>query len=367
MEQIGSVEEYFTNFLPYAQRNFKTRVSNPEQFINTVAECINNYRSNKFLQHLNNFRIIKNSSKSKYSDPTTFSNKIQDETTIPYPEFQAKNEVQCSKSTEHKTPTLSLEILTEREEEVATDLAASAEGFTKILDLTVESDLTKEGEAILGDGTTPGEDHERPVTSNGTEDGAVLKGKVESTDVELAETGATRPPPKPPDMISSTMAEDELEMVMAEARVAGEATDWHLGSGAEDGAVATVTDGGLIKRLLRWFILLTPPPLLAAVFLWDRESTFETKKKQDAMILKKVVGATDGADVSGNRGGQRAPWLAAVVADSRKKKEEPAADVALGIGKGVLFLSLNENEGETWTPNLEVGLHYMPKAQREFL
>ncbi|MED6107609.1 hypothetical protein PIB30_015569 [Stylosanthes scabra] len=80
--------------------------------------------------------------------------------------------------------------------------------------------------------------------------------------------------------------------------------------------------------------------------------------------------AVGGAVDRGTRGGQCAPWLVAVVGDSGKKKEEAVVGVALGMGKGVrgvLSLFLNENERETWTPNLEVGLHYMLKAQREFL
>ncbi|MED6175884.1 hypothetical protein PIB30_082522 [Stylosanthes scabra] len=50
--------------------------------------------------------------------------------------------------------------------------------------------------------------------------------------------------------------------------------------GVEGGAVATVADGGLVMRLLRRFILLTPPPLLAAVLPWDREDRRRTEGDQ---------------------------------------------------------------------------------------
>ncbi|MED6175295.1 hypothetical protein PIB30_077071, partial [Stylosanthes scabra] len=44
---------------------------------------------------------------------------------------------------------------------------------------------------------------------------------------------------------------------------------------AEDGATAKVTDGGLRARQLRRFVFLMPPPLLAAVFPWNRGSVGE--------------------------------------------------------------------------------------------
>ncbi|MED6115973.1 hypothetical protein PIB30_095801 [Stylosanthes scabra] len=92
-------------------------------------------------------------------------------------------------------------------------------------------------------------------------------------------------------------------------------------------------------------------------------SAFETEKKQDAVVLKKVVGATDDASDSGTRGDQLASWLAVVVADSGKKKEEAAVGVALGMGKEVLSLFLNENKGELWNPTLNLGLDGVLEAQ----
>ncbi|MED6181100.1 hypothetical protein PIB30_016438 [Stylosanthes scabra] len=50
-------------------------------------------------------------------------------------------------------------------------------------------------------------------------------------------------------------------------------------SSTEDCAVATVMDRGLLTRRLKRLVLLTPPPLLAAVFPWNRGGDGEERNR----------------------------------------------------------------------------------------
>ncbi|MED6157134.1 hypothetical protein PIB30_020452 [Stylosanthes scabra] len=134
---------------------------------------------------------------------------------------------------------------------------------------------------------------------------------------ELADRNATvvvdRPPPEPPDLHSVAVGEGELGSSVIKAAVSSRRpenleTVTAIHSGAEDGVVAkgnvvdvgsadltrgssavvgasvegmwtmagrttaaTVAYGGILTRRLRWFVSLTPPPLLAVVFPWDRD------------------------------------------------------------------------------------------------
>ncbi|MED6168710.1 hypothetical protein PIB30_014175 [Stylosanthes scabra] len=123
---------------------------------------------------------------------------------------------------------------------------------------------------------------------SGAEEDAITKGKVEEhADLVLARE-VTRPSPKPPNPDSHTMALGEASTSTSTNRSERRTAN----NGAEGGAFAegkrmaatmedrvtrletvsrkTVTNGSPRARQLRRFILLTPPPLLAAVFPWNR-------------------------------------------------------------------------------------------------
>ncbi|MED6134938.1 hypothetical protein PIB30_041668 [Stylosanthes scabra] len=113
--------------------------------------------------------------------------------------------------------------------------------------------------------------------------------------LESEENRAHRPPPKPPNFTSdgvdgarssaevgaptrgrwsTSTAEDgatERTTAISKGVLLWPATgaENSLSDSAGNGSIARVTEGGLLTRRLRRFVLLTPPPLLAAVFLWD--------------------------------------------------------------------------------------------------
>ncbi|MED6155401.1 hypothetical protein PIB30_004831 [Stylosanthes scabra] len=110
-----------------------------------------------------------------------------------------------------------------------------------------------------------------------------VEGKVVATDIASTEVEwVTRPKPKLPDPNSLAVVRIKETSCKEEGRTEA-VTGGH--SGAADSFVAegkrgtlmahvdgdvTVTDGSLRARLLRRSVLLTSPPLLAAVFPWDR-------------------------------------------------------------------------------------------------
>ncbi|MED6116824.1 hypothetical protein PIB30_103847 [Stylosanthes scabra] len=108
----------------------------------------------------------------------------------------------------------------------------------------------------------------------------------------------TRPPPKPPNRESHTVALGEASRAeIREEGVIEAAEGWFsavhgvvplwpskgaknvVSGSAEDSAVARVTDDGLLTRRLRRFVLLTPPPLLAAVLPWNRRGDGEEQSR----------------------------------------------------------------------------------------
>ncbi|MED6212417.1 hypothetical protein PIB30_083089, partial [Stylosanthes scabra] len=74
-----------------------------------------------------------------------------------------------------------------------------------------------------------------------------------------------QPPPKPLDPSLHSSAEDNgsVRGKCMSSSAAGRTTS------------ATMADGGLWARQLRRFVSLTPPPLLAAIFPWNRSGENE--------------------------------------------------------------------------------------------
>ncbi|MED6219767.1 hypothetical protein PIB30_038796 [Stylosanthes scabra] len=70
--------------------------------------------------------------------------------------------------------------------------------------------------------------------------------------------------------------------------VGGECTT-STSRGAEGGAVATMTEGGLVTRFLRRLIFLTPPPILAAILPWDYEIWVDPDKNQHRVSITAQV------------------------------------------------------------------------------
>ncbi|MED6109250.1 hypothetical protein PIB30_031689 [Stylosanthes scabra] len=110
-----------------------------------------------------------------------------------------------------------------------------------------------------------------------------VEGRGDTTDIApTVVEWATRPTPELPDPNSLAVVRTEATSCKEEGRTEA-VTGGH--SGAADGFVAegkrrtlvtlvdgdaTVTDRGLRARMLRQSVLLSPPPLMAAVFPWDR-------------------------------------------------------------------------------------------------
>ncbi|MED6161707.1 hypothetical protein PIB30_063271 [Stylosanthes scabra] len=185
------------------------------------------------------------------------------------------------------------------------------------------------------------------------------------------------------------------------------------GRDVEEGATATVVDGGLQARR---FVSLTPPPLLAAVFPWVRDGrqnrdglqrwpeasvedgakatedgregrqrrraetgtvvssapvtaevtcslnsseqrptmcqVWKMLKKQDVIFVNSMTLASNDACDSGTRGGQCVPWLASMVEVSIKR--EAAIDVAATIRKkGIGAIKFSLLLGLTRTQDFE--------------
>ncbi|MED6147137.1 hypothetical protein PIB30_041241 [Stylosanthes scabra] len=108
--------------------------------------------------------------------------------------------------------------------------------------------------------------------------GAVTEERMENTDLEPEdEAGAIRPPPAPPDLTLLADVMDAMTRVHSSVKD-GAATEGKpsMFAAYDDGATMsvhrglTVVDGGLRARLLCRTVLLKPPPLLAAIFPWDR-------------------------------------------------------------------------------------------------
>ncbi|MED6108340.1 hypothetical protein PIB30_022930 [Stylosanthes scabra] len=135
--------------------------------------------------------------------------------------------------------------------------------------------------APVGDRTTP--------LISDTEVVAFAERMVDDVDLELVEEKSVdQPPLKPPDLKSHTVvlrnADDATEVQGGSRTMDGEAVDQTIVSDAEvgasargkwTGAVAIATNGGLRARQLRWLVLLTQPPLLAAVLPWNRSGNGE--------------------------------------------------------------------------------------------
>ncbi|MED6156966.1 hypothetical protein PIB30_019088 [Stylosanthes scabra] len=170
----------------------------------------------------------------------------------------------------------------------------------------------------------------------GAEDAAVTKGKPEITDLDLARAESVqRPPPKPPHLnpYTAALGDSSTAKILVVGRIgamddggeqdtssnlvsAEEMQPWvttvvegELTTGAEVGASVkekrrtivagvntTMIDGGIWTRQLRRFLSLNPPPLLAAIFPWDRggggshgiysatEVSFSSSRKRQASM-----------------------------------------------------------------------------------
>ncbi|MED6182220.1 hypothetical protein PIB30_026612 [Stylosanthes scabra] len=145
---------------------------------------------------------------------------------------------------------------------------------------TIEDDLDAlSTEFCKGEGPT--------LIRSGDEDSVFVEGKVEHAYLVLARA-VIRPPLKPPNWESHlvTLGEASTAMIRSEGVIEA-AEGWfsavrggvHLclvketenvvSDSAEDDVVARVTNEGFRARLLRRFVLLTSPPLLAAVLPWN--------------------------------------------------------------------------------------------------
>ncbi|MED6107610.1 hypothetical protein PIB30_015570 [Stylosanthes scabra] len=103
-------------------------------------------------------------------------------------------------------------------------------------------------------GTAPSDGDEGLAASSG----AVLKGKVDATDLDDDDLGWLELEP----VEAADISHDVSPLNDSSAKRPGS-------NSTEDGAVVRVTGGGILTRRLRRFVLLTPPPLLAAIFPWD--------------------------------------------------------------------------------------------------
>ncbi|MED6178074.1 hypothetical protein PIB30_104224 [Stylosanthes scabra] len=131
--------------------------------------------------------------------------------------------------------------------------------------------------------TTPAVGDEGLTASSSAEDGAVAKGNVVDAKAEpflhfLGDDDAAN-------LNCGGCARDADDGTRPAASVnIGESTT--SARSAEVGAIASMTDGGLRARLLRRFISLTPPPLLVAVFPWDREEEMRMWVSDEPEIAK---------------------------------------------------------------------------------
>ncbi|MED6157223.1 hypothetical protein PIB30_021421 [Stylosanthes scabra] len=80
---------------------------------------------------------------------------------------------------------------------------------------------------------------------------------------------------------------------------------------AEDGAVARVTNGGLLTRRLRRFVLLTPPPILSVILPWNHGD--DGKEWSSAGVpwyggRGNIEGAMLSEAPGGRVGGHSSPW-----------------------------------------------------------
>ncbi|MED6205799.1 hypothetical protein PIB30_021085 [Stylosanthes scabra] len=124
----------------------------------------------------------------------------------------------------------------------------------------------------------------------------------------------------------------------------------------------TVTHGGLVTRLLRWFILLTPPPLLTVVLPWNRSGDGEDWSHdgwqwsvaesgggervrgatgQGEVVKKSMDAAVSSIDMAGQGNCQGASWWMSIKGGTRMKKFP--------------FL-FNENDEEMLNPIPNLGL-----------
>ncbi|MED6169152.1 hypothetical protein PIB30_018679 [Stylosanthes scabra] len=130
-----------------------------------------------------------------------------------------------------------------------------------------------------------------------------------------------RPPPEPPDLKSIAVVDgeptsavvtaapslcrsedltDAENMIHSGAKVGSFAKGKRMAAIKEDGAkpiedgTATVTNGGLRVRQLRRFFLLNPPPLLAAVFPWNRDGDGEERSRDTCKWNAEADGRSHG-------------------------------------------------------------------------
>ncbi|MED6106108.1 hypothetical protein PIB30_001502 [Stylosanthes scabra] len=172
------------------------------------------------------------------------------------------------------------------------------------------------------------------------------------------------------------------------------------GSGsAEDGAGATVTDGGLLTRRLRRFVSLTPPPILAAVFPWNRggdgeehsrsglgqraESSAGDEKTSVTMAQPRSLAerCLSLSSFGNGTNGRKEGFLAVAAGTSARPQASdgrcclgPAVgDSAAAHGwwkhevQGVFLLFRLQNEKEQGNPDMELGCYYVIQAQINFL
>ncbi|MED6119156.1 hypothetical protein PIB30_009258 [Stylosanthes scabra] len=243
----------------------------------------------------------------------------------------------------------------------------------------------------------------RPTPANrGTEDGAVAKGmaepfshfmedddaadlasvairSVDDASLEKAEARANRPPPEPPDSNLLEVGKKEPasaeEMSRQPVKVTNSVTGIHhdaeVGTFAERmwtttgrRTAAAEADGSLRVWQLRRFFLLTPPPLVAAMFPWDRggrNNGFE-EDLFSSLLMRPATMSYNGAFIEArcpwSRGGEAVvPGFGAAGIGSKEVVERGTGQGEV-VNHGFLYaqrgLLQNDGEGEL-TPVLGLG------------
>ncbi|MED6161104.1 hypothetical protein PIB30_057595 [Stylosanthes scabra] len=177
---------------------------------------------------------------------------------------------------------------------------------------------------------------------SGTEDSTVVKGKVDATDLDNSGLGWRESEPAEATDISHgvrTSSNSDLKCPASKGAI----------------LTATVTSGGLARKLRRFF-LLTPLPLLAAIFSWNRGGEEEERSRDAwnwsaetdkvAMVVKRMDCAIDGTGVGGT-----VVAVASLLITAKNKKEEK--------GIGPLFfrgVNVENDEGNVLPPLPHLGL-----------